>query len=112
MDATYEIWNYLYLTFIKEGLFITIACYVFGQILVKCINKIDNNLTVPILSITGAVLVLLIPSIFSDDPMVVRIIKGVILGWASTGFHELIKGVVRLGIIKIPGYELKDNGEG
>lgn len=104
-----DIIAYIYAAFAKEGLLIIIACYVLGQILVKCVKHISNDLTVPIISLTGAILMLLIPTIYADDPLTVRLIKGVILGWSSTGLHELMKGLVRLGVIKIPGYKLRDN---
>ena len=101
--------TYLYEMFLKDGLLIVVACYVIGNIITRCVPKINNNNTVPILSILGAILMIAIPSIYAEDPMIVRIIKGIILGWSSTGLHELFKSLAKSGVIKLPGYKLVSN---
>lgn len=98
-----DIIQYLYDTFIRDGLLIIIACYVIGNIITKGLPKINNNHTVPILSVTGVVLVFSLGT-FVGEPVGTRVVKGFILGWSSTGLHELIKSFVRFGYIKIPGY--------
>lgn len=103
-----DITQYIFDTFISEGLLVIIACYVLGNIITKLISKINNNHTVPILSVAGAVLVLVLGT-YPSDPVGVRIVKGCVLGWSSTGMHELFKAFVRLGYIKIPGYNAYNN---
>lgn len=98
-----DITQYLYDAFIRDGLLVIIACYVIGNIITRALPKINNNHTVPILSLTGVVLVFVLGT-YAAEPAGTRVVKGFILGWSSTGFHELIKSLVRFGYIKIPGY--------
>ena len=98
-----DITQYIFDTFISEGLLVIIACYVLGNVITKSIPKINNNHTVPILSVAGAALVLVLGT-YPADPVGTRVLKGFILGWSSTGMHELFKALVRLGYIRIPGY--------
>lgn len=98
-----DITQYLYDTFIRDGLLVIIACYVIGNIITRALPKINNNHTVPILSLTGVVLVFALGT-YTAEPIGTRVVKGFVLGWSSTGFHELIKSLVRFGYIKIPGY--------
>lgn len=107
LDLVKEVYDMIF----SDGLLILIACYVLGNIITRCIPKINNNFTVLILTLTGGVLMVAIPTIYSDDPLTVRVIKGIILGWSSTGLHELLKGLSKAGYIKIPGYKLADNTE-
>ena len=100
--------NEIYNMIFSEGLLIVVACYVFGNIITKC-TKIDNNKTVPILSLIGGFLMFVIPTVYSADTIAVRFIKGIILGWSSTGLHELLKALSKYGIIKIPGYNNENN---
>lgn len=99
-----DIFQYLFDTLFKDGLLVILACYVFGNIITKALPKIDKNITVPILTIAGAGLVFILGT-FPGEGIGIRIVKGCILGWSSTGLHELLKAFVRLGYIKIPGYD-------
>lgn len=104
-----EVITQVYDMLLSDGILILLACYVVGNIITRCIPKINNNYTVPLLSLTGIVLMMLIPSVYPDDPTSVRLVKGLILGWSSTGLHEFLKGLVKSGYIKIPGYKQSDN---
>lgn len=101
-----SIWTWVYDTFLKDGgILVLLVCYAVGNYITRVNKTIDNNATVPILTVLGIVLVFIIPGLYGTDAISIRIIKGALLGWASTGLHEFLKGIVRLGIIKIPGYE-------
>lgn len=105
-----DLMDYVYHALIEEGLLVIIACYVIGRILVTSVPKIHNNLTTPILSICGIVFTLML-GVYPAEPLGTRIVKGMILGWVSTGFYECIKGLAKQGYIKVPTLfsEDKDN---
>lgn len=109
--------EYLYHVLIEEGLLVIIACYVIGRILITSVPKIHNNLTTPILSVCGIVFTFML-GVYSSEPLGSRIVKGMILGWVSTGFYEFIKGLAKQGYIRIPTLLLdnkhnkKDKGAG
>lgn len=103
---TVGVWNWIYDTFLRDGgLLVLLVCYAVGRYITKVNTKINNDLTVPILTTLGVILVFIIPDLYAEDAISVKIIKGALLGWSSTGLHEFLKGIVNLGIIKIPGYE-------
>lgn len=103
------IWSWIFDTFLRDGgLLVLLVCYAIGTYITKVSTKIDNVATVPILTLFGVFLVFCIPNFYPNDPYTVKIIKGALLGWSSTGLHEFLKAIVQMGILKIPGYELND----
>lgn len=101
VNATEYLVNFLYENFIKEGFIVILACFVLGAIVKHLIPKVSNNWIVPIVSLCGIVLSLCMP-MSGDTNKVLIATKGLIMGWASTGGFEFIRGLVRLGIIKLP----------
>lgn len=96
--------DFFYVNFIKEGLIVIIACFVIGAIVKHLIPKVNNNWIVPIVSVCGIVLALAMP-MSGDTNKVLIGAKGLIMGWASTGGFEFVRGLIRLGIVKIPGVD-------
>lgn len=99
--------NYLYETFIKEGLIIIIACFVIGNIVKHIMPKISNDWIVPIVSVCGVLLSLTMP-MSGDTNKTLIATKGLIMGWASTGGYEFFKRLIYLNILKVPGFDLKE----
>lgn len=89
------LFNFLYENLIKEGILIILACFVLGWIVKHCLPRIDNNWIVPIVSICGVILALAMP-MPGDANKVVTAVKGMILGWASTGGYELFRGAAKI----------------
>jgi len=78
---------------IKDGLIIAAGVFVLGQIINKSMTFIDNKYISMIGGIIGAVLGVVIPHIFPDDTIIVCAIKGLVVGWASTGASETFKNL-------------------
>lgn len=98
--------KFMYENFIKEGLIIIIACFCIGEFVKHLMPRIDNDWIVPIVGISGIVLSLALP-MPGDTSKVLVGVKGFIMGMSSTGIFEFLKRGIRLGIIKIPGIDLK-----
>lgn len=98
--------DFFYINFIKEGLIVILACFVIGAMVKHLIPKVSNNWIVPIVSVCGVILSLAMP-MSGDTNKVLIGTKGLIMGWASTGGYEFLRGLIRLGIVKIPGLDSK-----
>jgi hypothetical protein len=96
---------FLYNNFIDEGLIVIVACFVVGNIIKTSCPKVSNQLIVPIVSITG-IAITLATSYPYEGSIVTYIIKGMVLGWSSTGFYELLRALIKLKILKVPGIDL------
>jgi MFS family permease len=78
------------------GMVIFIACFVIGEIIKSAFcDKIPNKYIPLIAAVLGGLLVLVIPTAFSDLIIGTRIIYGVLCGWASTGAYESIKNLFK-----------------
>jgi len=78
---------------IANGIVIFALCFAIGQSIKKVsfLKFVPNNNIPFICMIVGAACALLAPSLFINDPIIVRIFKGIILGWSSTGLYEMIR---------------------
>jgi len=78
---------------IANGIIIFALCFAIGQSIKKVsfLEKVPNNNIPFICMVVGAVCALSAPSLFVDDVIIVRIFKGIILGWSSTGLYEMIR---------------------
>lgn len=74
-----------------EGLFIVLVAYVLGDIIKKA-TPIDNRFIPAIIACISAAVAVFTP--FIEGAVVVKILKGVILGWAATGGYETIRNIV------------------
>lgn len=97
---------FMYENFIKEGLIIILACFCIGEVVKRLMPKIDNDWIVPIVAVCGIILSLALP-MPGDTNKVLIGVKGFIMGVSSTGLFELGKRLIRLGVLKIPGIDLK-----
>lgn len=107
---TDQIITYLVKNFLNDGFIIIVACYALGSIIKHLLPKINNNWIVPINTLAGIVMAIAVPTIYANDPISLVILKGMTMGWASTGVHQFGKtlvALVRLGVLKIPGLDLK-----
>ena len=78
------------------GMLISVFCYVVGELIKTTFcEKIPNTYIPLITAVLGGLLVLVIPTAFSDQVFGARIIYGVLCGWAATGAYESIKGVFK-----------------
>lgn len=96
-----EVINTIYSELFREGWIIVIVCYVVGSIMKNALPKLNNQIIVPVLSVLGALLAVLLPSVFAGCGIRLSITKGLICGWASTGIHQFIKAFIRIKSNKI-----------
>lgn len=87
--------QFFYDAFLAEGLFIIIVAYVLGDIIKKA-TPLNNQLITLIVPVVAGVIAVFTP--FIEGEIVVKILKGIVLGWAATGGYESIKNVA--GMIK------------
>lgn len=78
---------------IANGIIIFALCFAVGQSIKKVsfFKNIPNNNIPFICMIVGATCALVTPTLFLDDTVIIRIFKGIILGWSATGLYEMIK---------------------
>lgn len=105
-EITKYIVSFMYENFIKEGLIIILACFCIGEFVKHLMPKINNDWIVPIVAVSGVILSLALP-MPGDTNKVLIGVKGFIMGVSSTGLFELGKRLIRLGVLKIPGIDLK-----
>ena len=84
-----DIWYMLQNLFLNEGLLILFTCLIIGMIIKGTVNKIPNKIIPGITAGVGVLLTFLIGS-FIDDQIIVRILKGAIIGWSSVGLYECL----------------------
>ena len=76
------------------GLIVVVFCFVVGQIIKSALcEKIPNTYIPLITAVLGGLIVLVLPTTFSDQPLGARIIYGILCGWAATGAYESIKNI-------------------
>jgi len=80
--------------FIGNGLIIAVGTFVLGSIIKQSIKFIDNDFIPLIGGIVGIILGILIPDIFPGNDLITAGIKGLALGWASTGGYETVKNLI------------------
>ena len=74
------------------GLLIAVFCYVIGELIKTTFcDKIPNTYIPLITAVLGGLLVLVLPTAFSDHDLGARIIYGILCGWAATGAYESFK---------------------
>ena len=77
------------------GTIITVFCFVVGQMIKTTLcEKIPNTYIPLITAVLGGLLVLVLPTAFSDQTIGARIIYGILCGWAATGAYESIKNLL------------------
>lgn len=89
-----DIWTLLQDIFLRQGIVVIIACLVIGSLVKHNISIIPNKYIPVIVTVCGAILSLLLHS-FSEDPIAMQVVKGAILGWASTGVHQFGKAFLQ-----------------
>lgn len=75
--------------FMEDGIIIAVAAFIVGQI-IKSIN-VPNKFIPLIGGILGAILGIVLPSVFVGKDIVTCAILGLALGWGATGGYETIK---------------------
>lgn len=79
--------------FVGNGLVIAVATYVIAEV-VKPLLQEEHRKFIPLgVAIIGAILGVAIKGIFPNDDIIVCAIKGMALGWASTGLYEMFKNL-------------------
>ena len=74
---------------ISSGLVIAVLCYVVGELIKTTFcSKIPNTYIPLITAVLGGLLVLVLPTVFSDQDLGTRIIYGILCGWSATGAYE------------------------
>lgn len=76
---------------LKEGLFIVLVAFVLGDIIKKA-TPINNQYIPAIVAVISAVVAVFTP--FVEGELVVKIFKGIILGWAATGGYETFRNII------------------
>lgn len=74
-----------------EGVFILVVAYVLGDI-IKRTTPINNQFIPLIISLISAVVAVFTP--FLEGDIVVKILKGIISGWAATGGYETVRNII------------------
>jgi hypothetical protein len=81
---------------ISSGLPIAVFCFVVGELIKTAFcSKIPNTYIPLISAVLGGLLVLVLPTTFSDSDLGTRIIYGVLCGWAATGAYESFKNIFK-----------------
>lgn len=75
--------------FMEDGIIIAVAAFIVGQI-IKSIN-VPNKFIPLIGGILGAILGIVLPSVFVGKDVITCAILGLALGWGATGGYETIK---------------------
>lgn len=75
--------------FMEDGIIIAVAAFIVGQI-IKSIN-VPNKFIPLIGGVLGAVLGIVLPSVFVGKDVITCAILGLALGWGATGGYETIK---------------------
>lgn len=84
-----EIFNFIINLFVEEGIIIAVAAFIVGQIIKPL--KVPNKFIPLIGGVLGAVLGIVLPTVFEGKDIVTCGILGLALGWGATGGYETIK---------------------
>lgn len=90
-----EIFNFIINLFVEEGIIIAVASFVVGQIIKPL--KVPNKFIPLIGGVLGAVLGIVLPTVFEGKDIVTCGILGLVLGWGATGGYETIKQLKKEG---------------
>lgn len=82
--------NFLYESILQEGMFIVVFAFVLGE-LIKKATPINNDWIPAIIAAISAVVAVFTP--FIQGEVIVKILKGIILGWAATGGYETVRNL-------------------
>lgn len=85
--------QFFYDAFLAEGIFIIIVAYVLGDIIKKA-TPLNNQLITLIVPVVAGTIAVFTP--FIEGDLIVKILKGVVLGWAATGGYETIRNVASM----------------
>lgn len=77
----------------NNGIILLLLCYVIGEAIKRSpkFDKIPNDNIPVICAIIGGIIAALTPSLFAGEDISIKIFKGMILGFASTGIYETIR---------------------
>lgn len=84
-----EIFNFIVNLFVEEGIIIAVAAFIVGQIIKSL--KVPNKFIPLICGILGAILGIILPTVFVGKDVVTCGILGLALGWGATGGYETVK---------------------
>lgn len=90
MDISPDILIYFLDGLIQEGFYLVLICLFIGYVIKHQIPAIKNEYIPLITAIVGGVVGIFI----FNGAVGVNIIKGIALGWASTGMYETIKNLI------------------
>lgn len=84
-----EIFNFIVNLFVEEGIIIAVTAFIVGQIIKSL--KVPNKFIPLIGGILGAILGIVLPTVFVGKDVVTSGILGLALGWGATGGYETVK---------------------
>lgn len=84
-----EIFDFIVNLFVDDGIIIAVAAFIVGQIIKSL--KVPNKFIPLICGVLGAVLGIVIPTVFVGKDIVTCGILGLALGWGATGGYETVK---------------------
>ena len=84
-----EIFDFIVNLFVDDGIIIAVAAFIVGQIIKPL--KVPNKFIPLICGVLGAVLGIVLTTVFVGKDIVTRGILGLALGWCATGGYETIK---------------------
>lgn len=84
-----EIFDFIVNLFVDDGIIIAVAAFIVGQIIKSL--KVPNKFIPLICGILGAILGIILPTVFVGKDVVTCGILGLALGWGATGGYETVK---------------------
>ena len=84
-----EIFDFIVNLFVDDGIIIAVAAFIVGQIIKSL--KVPNKFIPLICGVLGAVLGIVLPTVFVGKDVVTCGILGLALGWGATGGYETVK---------------------
>ena len=84
-----EIFDFIVNLFVDDGIIIAVAAFIVGQIIKSL--KVPNKFIALIGGVLGAVLGIILPTVFVGKDVVTCGILGLALGWGATGGYETVK---------------------
>lgn len=90
-----QIVEFLTNLFVDDGVIIAVAAFIVGEIIKGL--KVPNKFIPLIGGILGAVLGIVIPTVFVGKDMVTCAILGLAMGWVATGGYETVKQLKKKG---------------
>lgn len=84
-----EIFDFIVNLFVDDGIIIAVAAFIVGQIIKSL--KVPNKFIPLICGVLGAILGIVLPTVFVGKDIVTCGILGLALGWGATGGYETVK---------------------